>query len=66
MSTYREKPCRCYSFAHKLLCRQKGTTRSGAEHDEVKVIHSLVIARSEATKQSRMAVPHWIASLCSQ
>jgi hypothetical protein len=30
------------------------------------VVGSYVIARSEATKQSRTAVPHWIASLRSQ
>jgi hypothetical protein len=30
------------------------------------LIQSIVIARSEATKQSRTAAPHWIASLRSQ
>jgi hypothetical protein len=34
--------------------------------DEVELIQSIVIARSEATKQSRTAAPHWIASLRSQ
>jgi hypothetical protein len=35
-------------------------------HDEFKLIEYIVIARSEATKQSRTAAPHWIASLRSQ
>jgi hypothetical protein len=37
-----------------------------AHDDEVELIQSIVIARSEATKQSRTAAPHWIASLGSQ
>jgi hypothetical protein len=34
--------------------------------DGVSLIQYLVIARSEATKQSSAAAPHWIASLRSQ
>jgi hypothetical protein len=36
------------------------------KRDEVTLIQSIVIAKSEATKQSSTAVPHWIASLRSQ
>jgi hypothetical protein len=36
------------------------------ERDEIKLIQYVVIARSEATKQSRTAAPRWIASLRSQ
>jgi hypothetical protein len=40
--------------------------RLRAAAGEVNSIQSIVIARSEATKQSRTAAPHWIASLCSE
>jgi hypothetical protein len=38
----------------------------GCEYDVAKLIQSIVIAKSEATKQSRTATLHWIASLRSQ
>jgi hypothetical protein len=49
-----------------MALKRSGPVLIGDEEDEIQSIHYAVIARSEATKQSRTAAPYWIASLRSQ